>query len=443
MSISPPIHSPPPARAARQKTCPPIAIAPSGPPPIKDLSLSPGRRRSQIANKEPVPLLESSTKDLSLYWGGVSRRICCQETSLVMGWLQNPQPNPSMNPHLALWNISSEAFPKNGFASDRIEFLLQYAILAPSPLNSQPWLFRLHYNDVEILADRRRQLPISDPDGRELHLACGAAALNFCIAAEYFGQSFSTQLLPNPGDPNLLARIVLGPPTETSSEDVLLFHALTERRTNRQPFRDEAPPEEALEDLADAAAREGAWLALVEDPGQREQLAELIAAADRVRWADHRFRREVASWIRPQSGNPSDGISSDQLGIHSWASFAEGPLIRCLNRGSSQAAHDADLAAHSPALAVLGTDRDEPLNWLQAGQALERALLHGQVQGLSISFLNQAIECPDLRAQVGSIVGREKYPQALLRIGYAHPVPPTPRRAVRSVVLRQESDASR
>ena len=79
-----------------------------------------------------------------------------------------------MNPHLQPWRINADGFPASGFATDRLEYLLGYAILAPSPHNSQPWLFRLNTSDVEIFADRRRALPVTDPHGRELRLACGA-----------------------------------------------------------------------------------------------------------------------------------------------------------------------------------------------------------------------------------------------------------------------------
>ena len=46
-------------------------------------------------------------------------------------------------PALAGWYISESDFPYDGSARDKLRFLLRYALLAPSPYNTQPWLFRI------------------------------------------------------------------------------------------------------------------------------------------------------------------------------------------------------------------------------------------------------------------------------------------------------------
>ena len=53
--------------------------------------------------------------------------------------------------------------------------LVEYAALAPSGHNTQPWRFRLRGGGAELLADRTRALPVVDPDDRELVISCGAA----------------------------------------------------------------------------------------------------------------------------------------------------------------------------------------------------------------------------------------------------------------------------
>jgi nitroreductase len=64
--------------------------------------------------------------------------------------------------HLAPWKVREGEFPKHGNLTEQIEYLLQYAILAPSNHNSQPWLFRLRPDGVDLLADRTRQLSVAD-----------------------------------------------------------------------------------------------------------------------------------------------------------------------------------------------------------------------------------------------------------------------------------------
>lgn len=344
-----------------------------------------------------------------------------------------------MNSHLEPWAIDPEIFPADGFASDRLEFLLSYAVLAPSPHNTQPWLFRINVSDVELFADPRRLLPSTDPYGRELRIAGGAALLNLRIAAGYHGQGHTVELLPDIHNPLLLARLTLHLTDLTPSEDVVLFPAIRERRTNREPFATELVPDEILDELGEAANQEGAWLVALADDAGRAAIADLVAAADKVQWANPEFRRELAHWIRTDAEHQADGIPSRELGVSDWLSFAGPALIRTFNRGNNVAARDADIALHSPVLAILGTDSDDPLSWIRAGQALQRVLLHAQVNGVSVSHLNQPLEVAELRPELARLIGREgAHPQILVRLGYGPVVPPTPRWRVHSRLLRQD-----
>ncbi len=345
---------------------------------------------------------------------------------------------PRMNPHFAAWAIEADEFPADGFASDRLAFLLRYAVLAPSPHNTQPWLFRVQFSDVELYADRRRHLAVTDPNGRELTLACGAALFNLRVAAGYFGQGYATELLPDPRRPHFLARLALGPPVESSAECIVLFGAIAERRTNREPFLSDPPAAASLELVMAAAAREGAWVEALMDDDRRGEVAALVSQADRIQWGDRAFRAELARWLRTDPEHQADGIPARELGVSDWLAFAGPALVRTFNRGNNQAARDADIAVHSPALLVVGTDNDRPADWLVAGQAMESVLLHLQAEGLAASHLNQAIEIPETRHELARVCGRCGHPQILLRVGRGPVVPATPRRDLRHVLLAQD-----
>ena len=341
-----------------------------------------------------------------------------------------------MNPHLEPWNILADAFPASDFASDQLEFLIGYAILAPSSHNSQPWLFRINAMDLELFADRRRALPAVDPQQRELAIACGAALFNLRIAAEYFGHQYRLELLPDPQQPDLLARFHLGLSAETRSEDIILFHALTQRRTNRKVFMPDPLPSELLAALTDAALQEGAWLRIFEDEPNRQAVASLVAEADRVQWADRHFREELARWVRTRPDEARDGLPVQNLGVKDWLAFLGPAWIRTFDRGDGQAAKDQDIALHSPVLALLGTTDDDLNAWLSAGQALQSVLLRARADGVWASFLNQPIEVESLRPQLASLSGVEGFPQILLRLGYGPETAPSPRRTVHEVILK-------
>ena len=86
-------------------------------------------------------------------------------------------------------------------------------------------------------------------------------------------------------------------------------------------------------------------------------------------------------------------------------------------------------------IAVLGTEHDESIGWLQAGMALSRILLLACSENIWSSFLNQPIEVPELRPKVERILKDEKgFPQVMMRMACGQDTKPTPRREVDDVL---------
>ena len=85
------------------------------------------------------------------------------------------------------WKVSDDIFPRSGEAEERLRFLLNYAVLAPSGHNTQPWLFRVGNGEVDLYADRTRGLPVVDPEDRALVISCGAALFYLRVAIGHFG----------------------------------------------------------------------------------------------------------------------------------------------------------------------------------------------------------------------------------------------------------------
>ena len=120
--------------------------------------------------------------------------------------------------------MSPEDFPHEGTTFEKWKFLLQYAVLAPSSHNTQPWLFHVRGNDLELYADRTRSCHIVDPDGRELIMSCGCALFHLRSAMAHFGYFGGVTVLPDSNDPDLLARVCLGIQEENSPEESILFY---------------------------------------------------------------------------------------------------------------------------------------------------------------------------------------------------------------------------
>ena len=336
------------------------------------------------------------------------------------------------------WAVDTADFPIGGTTSDVLRFALRYAVLAPSTYNSQPWQFRIDESHVDLYLDESRGLAVVDPDDREMVISCGAALLNLRLALAYFGYWSWVNLLPRADKPSLLARVLIDSSVTISDDDRRLFNQIVRRHTNRAAFDDLPLPQELLRELEADAAREHASLRILTDPKDKAVVGDLIAQGDREQLADRRFRRELAAWLRLGRSHRHDGMRSYALGLNEVMSVAGPFVVRTFDLGNGRAAFDEHLADKSPALAILGSEADDRLAWLQSGQALERILLRCRAHDVWANFLNQPVEVETLRSKLAAAVGGVGYPQLVLRLGYGPAPAGEPRRPVDDVLMEHK-----
>jgi nitroreductase len=337
------------------------------------------------------------------------------------------------------WSIALDEYPLTGTPAEKFRAALRFAVLAPSSHNSQPWQFRMAGDALELLADRARALPVVDPDDRELTISCGAVLKFLRVTLAHFGEGVKVTVLPDPGEPDLLARVELTGPIVPAPLDHLLFSAIPRRRTNRLPFNLEPIPEVVLGRARARAEAEQVWLQTLTDESDRAALSDLIAEGDRIQLGDRHFRRELASWVHSNRSASRDGMPGYALAVGDLVAEVGPLVIRTFDIGEGKAARDRQLALGSPALAVLWTEEDSSRAWLQAGQGLAGALLSLEADGISASYLNQAVELPELREKARALLGRAGAPQLVLRLGRGRAVRPTPRRSAEEVLLGAEN----
>ncbi len=313
--------------------------------------------------------------------------------------------------------------------------LLTAATSAPSLHNSQPWSFDLHDDRLTIYADPSRQLTRTDPAGRSLLISCGAALFNARVAAEHLGFHPRVRLLPDADDQTLVATVRFGRRQVHVAGLAGYFRAVGARRTNRLPFHDRSIPHAALAGMGEAARAENALLRIYDDPDEVARIVELLHEADRAEAHDPAVRVERQAWI----GGPqrADGIPVRSLGPRPSASTAP---FRDLGRGVDVSRESARFE-RAPTVAILSTRHDERVDWVRAGQALQRVLLEATRAGLAASFMNQPLEQEALRGLVRSPVSGVGYSHMIMRMGYGDPVPVTPRRPL-SAVRRHGSRTS-
>lgn len=338
------------------------------------------------------------------------------------------------------WQIEESDFPADGTTSEKLKFLINYAILAPSGHNTQPWSFIIVNDAIELYADQTRALPVVDPDDRELIISCGAALFNLRIAIRHFGYRDIVEIFPQPEIPDLLARVIIGSKRIIKQEESYLFRAISKRATNRLPFIERELPASLISEFESATELEGIWREItttIISANTRSQVIELINRGDRLQMANPLFRQELSKWLHAHNNPSHDGIPAHAQGINEKLDVFT-PLIslaiRSFDLGKSQSAKDCQLAKNAPVLMLIGSNNDYPRDWLETGEALEHLLLTARINDVWASFFNQPVEIPELRSRLQAIFPENGYPQILLRLGYAKKIKPTPRRTVDEVL---------
>jgi nitroreductase len=318
-----------------------------------------------------------------------------------------------------------------GLTAAQTNQVLEAAGRAPSLHNSQPWAFRLSPERIELYVDPMRMLPVSDPDGRETRLACGAALFNLRLALARHGVS-TIATVSSESATGQVAVLEAGEGFGMTPDRANLERAIAHRRTNRQPFFDAEVPSGHRLTLSRAAEAEQTSLRMVTDPASLADLARWSHEAHRAQQLDPAWAAEWTSWTGRDhtfDGVPVSAAGPKPAPQDVWT-------LRDFGRpGRDERPAGRDFEER-PLVAVLCTYSDSWRAQIQAGQAMERVLLQATSLGLAASFLSQLIEVEPVRNRVRDLLGGQVHPQAVLRIGFGGPVPNTPRRSVQDCVLQ-------
>jgi len=315
--------------------------------------------------------------------------------------------------------------------ADHAQFLITTAARAPSVHNTQPWRFRVGRSGVELYCDPRRKLR-ADPLGREMIISCGAALFGLRLAVRGLGYLPVIELLPDPNRPRLLARVRIGAAAPVTRAERRMLEAVPHRHTHRGPFEPGPLPAGLLAGLQHDALAEGAELALVGGDLAYRRLADIAAAASRMD-LDPRAQADTRQWTRSADSRARDGVPA--------VAFADRAQHRPRRRLPQR---DFDLerglallpgGGESPsATAVLLTRGDRRADWLSAGQALYRLLLHATSTWVFASLYTQPLEAIVTRNLIRDRLALTGNPQMLLQFGHVCTTHPTARRPAGEII---------
>ncbi len=328
--------------------------------------------------------------------------------------------------------------------------LVAAAILGANPHNTQPWHFRLGMGGIDVVADRSRALPATDPTGSELVAGLGCAIENMSVAAAAAGSTATVEMHPRrAGD--ALARVTLA--RGSAEENADLFSAILKRHVNRGPYALDQPV--AAASLAEGAALlaslprvQLSWL----QGAERDRFGELVNQATAAVIADGAQSDEIERWwraTRDEIDRHRDGMTLDCQGLPPVTLFLGKVLPPQSQQQNNQFWLKNTRDVHVRTAAAFGllsvADAADAESQLQVGRAYQRLHLWATAHGLAVQPLNQVTEriardrsqgrTPPLEAPLAELTPSGRTVLFALRIG--HPTVKaglSPRRRLADVV---------
>ena len=326
-----------------------------------------------------------------------------------------------MDEGLELWVKAEEGVLEEVFRS-----LVDYAVLAPSLYNSQPWKFRVKIEEerdeglIQLFFDRSRSLPFSDSSLKEMYISLGAALENLVVAAEYFKYTPYVSLLPEGEKSDLVANVELM--RSLRKGDEALFKAISERRTNRRPYESRIISDGVMEKLMNVSPV-GLKLQFVSEDQVKDFIASSVREALRYQLRNKEVRDEIYSWIRFPGGKVVD--SRDGVMLETFRPKA----VDLLNLDSFLVRNIEKLLKKSPVICLLSADVNTRKTQIIGGRTFERLSLVATDLGISIHPVNAAIQVEAYKEQVrDAYMLLDEEPFMLFRMGYAGFVPHSLRR---------------
>lgn len=304
-------------------------------------------------------------------------------------------------------------------AKDNPLALVSAAILAASPHNTQPWLFKISDSSIELYIDKSRNVGALDPYLREEHIGIGCALENLMLAARANGYAATAtlvpgQLAPIPVEPKpqLLARIDLAAGKREIDE---LYDAIPQRHTNRARYDSHKPlpPDflDALSHLPDGDA--DLKLFLFTNDADRRNIAAVSSAANKEIYSDPNVKAGSERWVRLQWSEVQryrDGLTIDAFGLPPIATvIAKMMTERMLGAVASRSQKDdyLNLMLSAPLIGFIAVrDRYDQQQCLLAGRTWQRAHLFATAKGVAARPCNEAVEMVDHERALGQPASR-------------------------------------
>ncbi len=315
-----------------------------------------------------------------------------------------------------------------------IPLVIDRANLAPSSHGTAPWIFKVEPSVAVVSPDLSRQLPISDPTGRQMYLSLGTAVANAKITANYYGFRVHEEIVNDHKLKVVVKRLKFSKGYKSTADDQKLFTAIAARVTNRGYHLNKPLPREIKKAFFKLNEKGKLEVQLIEEPDLKLQIGMLMNQADSLILTNPKFTSELSHWIRPNYTTEYDGMPG--FGFPEVDDLDSTIMARAVKGGgiaARSARKDLELFNSKTAgVGVISAQSDNPAAWLQVGEMFQNFALQAVMQGLSVNVLAALVETQDYYQNLQKLAQTNLRPLIMFRIGFPENpnVPHAPRRPV-------------
>jgi molybdopterin/thiamine biosynthesis adenylyltransferase len=286
---------------------------------------------------------------------------------------------------------------------DKIEALVEAGIWAPSGGNVQPWKFYYKNGRLFIFHDIKVSYSLLDFKNLGSYIATGASVENIRLQANAFGLAINVHYFPL-GESSALVATIDFMANENGAEHKDLTMGIRRRLTNRNLGQRVDLPKPKIDLLQSCIPTTyGASVTFISDPEKMAQLGDILATIEMLRLIHPRghydtFRNELR-WTEEENLKHRDGMDVATLGVSKAevlalkvASDADAiGFIRSIKGGTALKKMANKAVAAASVLGIITMESKTPVDFLQAGQALERLWISANNEGISLQPISQYV----------------------------------------------------
>ena len=306
--------------------------------------------------------------------------------------------------------------------NDPVEHIVDAARRAPSGGNVQPWRFEADGEEIRFYMVPERSNSSMDVRHRGSYVGIGASLFNARVAASSLKSLGSIKLFPEGWPSHHVVTMRLG--NLTDAEISVLHPRVSSRSANRRLGSPSGIAEPTVQLLTRGVEREGARLHFVTDRHRIDELAEVLAESDRLRFLIPNVHQEMLRELRwPGRDSIEEGmdvrtLEMDPSGFAALELLGRSDVMGHLGEwraGKALGARTRVMVGSSSALALITVPRCDPMWYVRGGSAVERFWLSAEMHGLAVQPVSPvflyAVDEEDLLG-----LGGERYLDEMFRL---------------------------